>query len=592
MNPNSTRRIVVAAALMTMISNLALAQSAEMALFPAARELRATAPPPLRLAARVSAPMAVLEPAATVARPDLEKVRLYNTSGRLPLQNGFARDLFLPRRVVLDPALALRSAGELEGGLVQRAEDDRLVWGTEIRVEGSHRVRLHLDASRLPAGSEMWVYNDSQSLGPFGLELRAPEGDLWTPSIAGPVLRFELRLPAGASATELTVDRVLELFQLDSGGSPITGATRGAIPPCLVDATCVGSGTFNVIDLAEHAIAYLEFAVGASSFICSGGLLNTNPQTDVPYLLTANHCFSSQSSATSLEAFFDFFTSTCNGAEPSLTGLPRAVGATLLATNPTSDFTFVRLNSLPSGRALLGWSGTATTDGEVLHRLSHPGGLPQNYSRNHVDTVAPTCSGASRGPFVYETYRPGQGDQGGTFGGSSGSPVMRSGGVVVGQLTGGCGPNPNDGCDYDNAEVDGAFATTINSILSFLTPGANTCIPDGDTLCFVSDRFKAELTFRLTAGGAVTAGGAQELSDLSGTFFFNNPNNREMLVKMLNGCAINNRYWVFLAATTNVNFTLTVTDTSRTPAVTKVYTNPLNTAALPVQDTSAFATCP
>jgi hypothetical protein len=63
-----------------------------------------------------------------------------------------------------------------------------------------------------------------------------------------------------------------------------------------------------------------------------------------------------------------------------------------------------------------------------------------------------------------------------------------------------------------------------------------------------------------------------------------------MLVKVLNACGLNQRYWVFYAATTNVEFTLTVTDTQT--GKTKVYFNPINTPAPPVQDTSAFATCP
>jgi hypothetical protein len=53
----------------------------------------------------------------------------------------------------------------------------------------------------------------------------------------------------------------------------------------------------------------------------------------------------------------------------------------------------------------------------------------------------------------------------------------------------------------------------------------------------------------------------------SGLFYFNNSNNWEMLLKVLNACTLNNRYWVFVSATTNVQFTLTVTDTQR--SVTK-----------------------
>ena len=63
-----------------------------------------------------------------------------------------------------------------------------------------------------------------------------------------------------------------------------------------------------------------------------------------------------------------------------------------------------------------------------------------------------------------------------------------------------------------------------------------------------------------------------------------------MLVKVLNACGLNQHYWVFSAATTNVEYTLTVTDTQTGDK--KTYFNPLGTAAPAVTDTSAFATCP
>ena len=59
---------------------------------------------------------------------------------------------------------------------------------------------------------------------------------------------------------------------------------------------------------------------------------------------------------------------------------------------------------------------------------------------------------------------------------------------------------------------------------------------------------------------------------------------------MLSGCGLNNHYWVFAAGLTNVEVTLTVRDTQS--GSEKTYFNPLGTAFQPVQDTSAFETCP
>ena len=76
----------------------------------------------------------------------------------------------------------------------------------------------------------------------------------------------------------------------------------------------------------------------------------------------------------------------------------------------------------------------------------------------------------------------------------------------------------------------------------------------------------------------------------SGYFWFFDPANVELTVKVLNGCAVNNHYWVFAAGLTNVNVVLTVTDTQT--GQTKSYTNPQGRTYLTILDTGAFATCP
>lgn len=123
-------------------------------------------------------------------------------------------------------------------------------------------------------------------------------------------------------------------------------------------------------------------------------------------------------------------------------------------------------------------------------------------------------------------------------------------------------------------------------------PTPASCLGDATTLCLGDGgRFKVQVAFASSTqtglGNAVAVPSAPE----SGLFYFFNSGNIEMLVKVLNACGPPfNRYWVFFAATTNVQFTLTVTDTQS--GKVKVYFNVLNQAAAPIQDTNAFATCP
>jgi plastocyanin len=115
------------------------------------------------------------------------------------------------------------------------------------------------------------------------------------------------------------------------------------------------------------------------------------------------------------------------------------------------------------------------------------------------------------------------------------------------------------------------------------------CAADANTLC-LGGRFKVTVAWVTgTANGTGTSVALPGNAD-SGLFYFFAPSNIEMLIKVINACALNHSYWVFFAATTNSQFTVTVVDT--TSNKTRVYFNPLNQAAVPVQDTAAFATCP
>ena len=122
----------------------------------------------------------------------------------------------------------------------------------------------------------------------------------------------------------------------------------------------------------------------------------------------------------------------------------------------------------------------------------------------------------------------------------------------------------------------------------------SACIKSDTVVCIDNNPgdFRFQLTVDFAQGGGTSSGQAS-LGTLGvgdgGSFWFFNQNNPEILVKVLNACGVNNKFWVFATAGTNVGFNLHVLDT--VTSATKTYSNPNNTAAVPVQDTSAFP-CP
>jgi hypothetical protein len=119
--------------------------------------------------------------------------------------------------------------------------------------------------------------------------------------------------------------------------------------------------------------------------------------------------------------------------------------------------------------------------------------------------------------------------------------------------------------------------------------GIGSCAPSPTTLCLEDGRFAVRVAWWDFAGETgdaqvVPAGGTD-----SGLLWFFQPDNWELLVKVLDACALNGSYWVLSAATTNVGYRLTVTDTATGRVVE--YENTLGERSPAIVDVEAFATC-
>lgn len=533
-----------------------------------------------------------------LSAPERARLQAREPGDRQRVKIGIARAL--GTAVVLSGLPAGLAAGterSYSGGIARREEDGRLSWTTAFLSPGAAAVRLHFSQAQLPRGGRVYIYSESGEVhGPYFFDEGArPEG-FWTNSVAGEQVFLEVQLPAAQSDAQpfrLAVTAVAHLTRGLTPGLFPEAAAAPADTSCFKDASCVTATDFPLIDSATHSVAALEFQDGASFFLCSGGLIGAIGNASTPYLLTANHCFSTQASATSLEAWWNFKTSACGQAFPDESTFPTTLGATLLATGTTSDFTFLRLSqNPPAGSFLLGWTtqDVSATDGLKIYRLSHPApssaAYPQHATRQIIQgSPVGTCSGDPQGNYIYSTQ-----DFGGTTGGSSGSPVYLADGSIVGQLLGKCGSNTSNPCDSANNYIlDGAFRQSYSSVAAWLNPqGSGPCMASATAVCLSGGRFRVTAAWQsATASGDGTAA---TLTTDTGYFWFFNAANVEMVLKVLNACSINNKYWVFAGGLTNVRVTVSVTDTQN--GTVQTYVNPVNVPFQPIQDTAAFATCP
>lgn len=134
------------------------------------------------------------------------------------------------------------------------------------------------------------------------------------------------------------------------------------------------------------------------------------------------------------------------------------------------------------------------------------------------------------------------------------------------------------------------FSDGFAFLLSHARPGPALCEPNETTLCLHHGRFAVRLTWRDYQGGSGSGRVTPARSRESGLFSFFSPDNWELQVKVLDGCALNGRFWVFAAASTDVGYTLEIDDLLTGSHVT--YENPLGHVAATVTDIDALATCP
>ncbi|HEX5720099.1 MAG TPA: hypothetical protein VF179_28340 [Thermoanaerobaculia bacterium] len=117
---------------------------------------------------------------------------------------------------------------------------------------------------------------------------------------------------------------------------------------------------------------------------------------------------------------------------------------------------------------------------------------------------------------------------------------------------------------------------------------ADRCVPSDTALCLQGGRFRIEVDWKdfqdhAGKGHPIPLAG----QDDSGLVWFFKEENIELTVKVLNGCALGDNFWVFLSSGSTVEHTVTVTDTRF--GRKKTYTNDRGEAAPLIADTAAFS---
>lgn len=117
------------------------------------------------------------------------------------------------------------------------------------------------------------------------------------------------------------------------------------------------------------------------------------------------------------------------------------------------------------------------------------------------------------------------------------------------------------------------------------------CFGSTTVLCLADGRFAVQIDWATDREEQDISGQgvAVRETDNTGMFWFFEPSNLEIMVKVLDGCVVNDHFWVFFAGLTDVGFDLRVTDT--VSGDVRIYSNADETPANPVLDNAGFDTC-
>lgn len=371
------------------------------------------------------------------------------SAGSGPSKIGFSRKVErLKTNASVSTALAWSS--ENDGGSIGHLS---------IRAPGAKALRVGLHFDLLPEGTELRFHDESLSQIETVtaaeiktvLDLNAASGDLspeasvyWSPVIQGETIGLEISLPKGKSPQDIQfrVEGLSHLTLNPALGEKAGSNAIGISDSCNVDSRCYANWS-----QTSNAVAHISFVYKGSSYLCTGTLLNNAAGDNIPYFLTANHCISTQTTASTLNSYWFYYSTSCNSGSlnPSMSILSQ--GATLLYAASTTDASFLKLNGTPpAGVTFAGWTNASPPIGALAAGIHNPQGDLQKMNFG-VTSESDTCQ-ASAGSGDSFTCSPSNEvnatfvnvlmNTGTTEPGSSGSGIfLESNQFLFGQLYGG-----------------------------------------------------------------------------------------------------------------------------------------------------------
>jgi lysyl endopeptidase len=173
------------------------------------------------------------------------------------------------------------------GKLASWVEDGRYFHGKFTLIsKGAKTLSINFSNFFLPIGTEMYIYNkDAEMITGVITDAENNKDKLWGSSIyKGDELNIEFKVPISEKEKlNLQITNVAygykDIFVSKVAGFGLSGA-------CNINVLCPQGNNW----VAErNSVVYIARSNGDA--LCSGSMLMNTCATNIPYILTANHCF-------------------------------------------------------------------------------------------------------------------------------------------------------------------------------------------------------------------------------------------------------------------------------------------------------------
>lgn len=308
-------------------------------------------------------------------------------------------------------------------------ENGFVVYYLSLTAKKALNLSLQFNEFSLSKNSVLSIFNTHEITDSITAKENNPN-NIWATRIyQGDRLYLVLKTPKNEEGLNK-----LKINQMGLGYKKVGGdffGNPGASATCNINVLCPqGNGWEN----ERNSVAILLVANGTAT--CTGTLTMNTCGTNVPYLLTANHCLGGNLLNWVFQ--FQYWSSTCNPNGTYREDI-QFNGCQLRANNAATDFALVELNQIPqpnSGITYSGWT-RSTTPATSATGIHHPMGDLMKISHDFNPLISVTYPGSGGNNHWRASF-----DQGIVQHGSSGSALYDQNHRIVGQLHG----NQNNIC--------------------------------------------------------------------------------------------------------------------------------------------------